>query len=155
MEQKIKDDLKNAQLNRDEVRVSTLRLLLSEINNAKISKGSDLTDDEIISVVQKEAKKRRESVESFKKGGREDLAHKEESELKILEEYMPQRLSNEELTKLVEEVITELEAKSLINELGAKSLNDMGKVMSSVMAKAAGRADGSIVNQIVKEKLTS
>ncbi|EKD91071.1 MAG: hypothetical protein ACD_30C00049G0039 [uncultured bacterium] len=145
METKIKEDLKQAQLNRDEIRLSTLRLLLSEINNSKIQKGSDLTDDEITSVVQKEAKKRRESVESFKKGGREDLAQKEESELKILEAYMPAGLSNEELTKLVEDSI---------NELGANSLADMGKVMSSVMAKVAGRADGSIVSSLVKEKLS-
>lgn len=145
MEQKLKEDLKTAQLNRDEVRVSTLRLLLSEINNSRISKGSDLTDEEVTSVVQKEAKKRRESVESFNKGGRAELAQKEQSELKILEEYMPSGLSNEELTKIVEEVIT---------ELGANSMADMGKVMSLVMSKVAGRADGSTVSQIVKEKLS-
>ncbi len=145
MEQKLKDDLKSAQINRDEVRVSTLRLLLSEINNSKISKGSELTDDEIIAVVQKEAKKRRESVESFKKGGREDLANKEQSELEILQTYMPEGLSNEELTKLVE---------GSINELGANSLASMGKVMSLVMSKVEGRADGSEVSKLVKEKLS-
>ncbi|MBI2017657.1 GatB/YqeY domain-containing protein [Candidatus Daviesbacteria bacterium] len=141
---KLQTDLKEAQLARDEVKVSTLRLLLSEIKNGEIAKSTPLVDQEIISIIQKEVKKRKEARESFRAGGREELASKEESEAKILEEYLPQALSFEELTKIVE---------SSINELGAKSIADMGKVMSVVMGKAAGRADGATVSAIVKEKL--
>lgn len=145
MENKLKENLKQAQLNRDGLKVSTLRLVLSEISNFRISKGSDLTDDEVISVLQKEAKKRKESIESYKKGGREELALKEESELKILEEYLPEELSNEELTKIIEESIT---------EVGAKSLADMGRVMGIVMVKVSGQADGGKVSTLVRQKLS-
>lgn len=143
--EKLQEDLKQAQLSRDEIKVSTLRLLISEINNTKIAKGSELSDQDVLGVIQREAKKRRESIESFKKGGRDDLAQKEELELNILTTYLPAQLSNEELTKIIEESIT---------ELGATSLQDMGKVMSGVMAKVSGRADGGTVSSLVKEKLS-
>ncbi len=129
--------LKNAQLARDKVRVSTLRLLLSEIKNIQIQKGVELSDADVISVIQKEAKKRRESIESFRSGGREDLALREEAELSILNAYLPAQLTQEELIGLVTEAI---------KESGASSLADMGKV--------AGRADGSVVSALVKEKLS-
>ncbi len=144
MEQKVKDDLKAAQLARDEIKVSTLRLLLSEIQNARISKGSDLEDQDIISVVQREVKKRKEAAEAFRSGGREEQSQKEESEMKILQDYLPAQMSNEELTKLVEDSIT---------ELGATQPSDMGKVIGAVMGKVGQRADGATVSQIVKEKL--
>lgn len=140
----LQSDLKQAQLARDEVRVLTLRLLLSEIKNTQIQKGNELSDAEIISVIQKEAKKRRESIESFKNGGRDDLAQKEEAELVLLQTYLPAQLSAEELTKIVEEAIT---------ELGVTSKQDMGKVMGIVMNKVAGRADGGLISQLVKERL--
>lgn len=140
----IQQKLKQAMLDRDETQVSTLRLLISEINNTRIAKGKELDDHEIISVVQKEAKKRKESIEAFRKGDREDSALKEEAELKILEEYLPKQLSNEELTKIVEASIT---------EVGANSIADIGKVMSSVMGEVAGQADGSVVSSIVRTKL--
>lgn len=140
----IQSDLKQAQLDRDEIKVSTLRMLISEIQNAKIAKGADLSDEEIISSVQKEAKKRRESVEAFKKGGRERLVLKEEAELKILSAYLPVQLSDEELTKLVEQAIT---------ETGASSIKDMGKVIGFVMSKAVGKADGLKVSAVVKSKI--
>ncbi|MBI2022149.1 GatB/YqeY domain-containing protein [Candidatus Daviesbacteria bacterium] len=143
---KIQENLKQAQLKRFEVEVLTLRLLISEINNAKIQKGSDLTEDEIVSVIQREAKKRREAIEGFRKGDREELAQKEESELKILESYLPEELSSEELTKIVEDAI---------NDVGAKNLAEMGKVMEAVMGKVKGRADGGTVSQLVREKLTN
>lgn len=141
----IQADLKNAQLSRDEVKVSTLRLLLSEIKNAEISKGEALSDEDIILVVQKEAKKRKEAATSFRSGGRQDLAVREENELKVLEGYLPQQLSNEELTKIVSETIT---------ELGAIGMADMGKVIGAVMGKTKGGADGTTVSNLVKEKLT-
>lgn len=144
MDQRIKDDLKTAQLDRDEIKVSTLRLLLSEINNARISKGEDLSDQDIVSVVQKESKKRRESASAFRDGGRSEMAEKEEAELKILQGYLPAQMSTEELTKIVEESIT---------ELGASSLQDMGKVIGVVMSKVGQSAEGSTVSALVKERL--
>lgn len=143
---KIKSDLKDAQLNRDEVKVSTLRLLLSEIKNQEIAKGETLSDEDTISVFQREVKKRKEAADGFRSGGREESALKEEAELKVLESYLPARLSNEELTKMVEESI---------NELGATTMADMGKVMGVVMGKVAGRSDGGMVSAMVKERLSS
>lgn len=141
----IQTDLKNAQLNRDEVKVSTLRLLLSEVKNKEISKGEPLSDEDVIAVVQRESKRRKEAAEGFRAGGREEAALKEETELKILESYLPSQLSNEELTKLVQESI---------NELGATGMADMGKVMGVVMGKVSGRADGVAVSALVKERLS-
>lgn len=141
----INSDLREAQLARDELKVSTLRLLLSEIHNSQIQKGQDLSDQDIISVIQKEAKRRKEAAIGFRSGGREDQAQKEESELKILESYLPKQLSNEELTKLIEDTI---------NDVGANSLKDMGKVMGAVMGKVAGRVDGGTVSALVQEKLS-
>ena len=130
--------------------MSTLRLLISEINNARIAlrqslKQADLTDQDIVSVVQREVKKRREAAIGFRSGGRENSAQKEEDEAAVLEGYLPEQLSNEELTKIVEESIT---------ELGVNSLADMGRVMGAVMGKVVGRADGVAVSKLVKEKLS-
>lgn len=142
---KIQENLKQAQLARDEVKVSTLRLLLSEIKNAEISKSGRLTDEDIVSVLQREAKKRKEAAAGFRSGGREEQAQKEEAEQKVLEGYLPAQLSNQELTKIVEETI---------NEVGATSIQDMGKIIGAVMGKAKGRSDGSTVSALVKEKLS-
>lgn len=142
---RIQTDLKNAQLDRDEVKVSTLRLLLSEIKNGEISKGESLSDGDIISTVQREVKKRKEATEAFRSGGREEAAAREESELKILESYLPAQMSSGELTKLVEDTIT---------KLGASSISDMGKVMGVVMGKVKGQADGPTVSNLVKERLS-
>lgn len=140
---KIQNDLRKAQLSRDETKVSTLRLLLSEIHNLEIIKKT-ISDQDIISVTLKEVKKRKEAIEAFRNGGREQQAQKEEAESKILEAYLPSQVNIEELTKLVEDTI---------NELGATSMQDMGKVIGAVMGKAKGRADGGTVSQIVKERL--
>lgn len=145
MVDKIQADLKQAQLSRDEVKVSTLRLLLSEIKNAEIQKGSPLIDEEIITVVQKEVKKRKEAATAFRSGGREEQAKKEEAEAKILEGYLPAQLQLGELTKIVETTIT---------ELGATTISDMGKVIGAVMGKVKGRSNGGSVSSIVKMKLS-
>lgn len=143
----LQNDLKQAQLARDKIRVSTLRLLLSEIHNVQIQKGpaAALSDQDIISTVQREVKKRKEAAEGFRQGGREDQAQKEEQELKILVSLLPEQLSNDQLTKIVE---------NTINEVGAKSIADMGKVMGVVMGEVKGQADGNTVSSIVKEKLS-
>lgn len=142
----IQSDLKQAQLDRNEAKVSTLRLLISEIKNAQISKMGELSDQDTISVIQKEAKKRKEAAAGFRSGNREEAALKEEGELKILESYLPAQLSDEELAKIVQDAIS---------QTGAASVSDMGKVMGVAMGKVAGRADGGRISQLVKEQLAS
>ena len=141
----IQNDLKQAQLARDVVKVSTLRLLLSEIKNVEIAKGQSLAEQDIISVVQREIKKRKEAAVGFRSGNREESALKEEAEAKVLEAYLPAQMSVEELTKIVEETIT---------ELGASSVADMGKVIGAVMGKVKGKTDGGSVSAIVKQKFS-
>lgn len=146
MVDKIRQDLKQAQLSADEVKVSTLRLLIAEIQNNQIKKGPEavLSDEEIISIIQREIKNRKEAAEGFRKGDRETSAQKEEAELKVLEAYLPAQLTTGELTQIVE---------TSINEIGATSIQDMGKVIGMVMGKVRGKADGGSVSAIVKEKL--
>lgn len=145
MEDKLREDLKQAQLSKDEVKVSTLRLLLSDLTYAKVAKGtSSLSDEDVVSVVQKAVKQRKESIDSFRKGAREDLASKEEAELTILQNYLPQQISDEELTSIVEESIT---------KTGAKTVQDSGKVIGTVMGKVGQRAEGARVSAIVRSKL--
>lgn len=141
---KLQEDLKQAQLRKDEVKVSTLRLLLSEIHNAEIQKG-DITEEDILALIGREIKKRNEASESFKAGGREELALKEKAESEILQGYLPAQLSNEELTAIVEQAIT---------EVGAKGISDMGKVIALVMGKVKGKADGARVSSLVKTSLS-
>jgi len=129
---------------KDTAKVSTLRLLISEIKNKEIDKRGELTDDEILAVIQKAVKQRKESIEQYEKAGRSDLVEKEKKELEILEAYLPQPLSEEELEAIIDEAIKEAQATSV---------KDMGKVMKIVMPKVRGRADGKIVNQKVREKL--
>ncbi len=142
----IQNNLKQAQLARDENKVSTLRLLLSEIRNAEIAKGQALTESDMTGVIQKEVKKRTEAAAGFRQGNREEAAQKEEAEMAILKSYLPEQLTDEELTNIVEQTIT---------ELGASSIQDMGRVIGLVMGKVSGRAEGSRVSQLVKEKLIS
>lgn len=145
MEDKLKQDLKNAQLNKDETAVSTLRLLLSEINNLRIQKGGELSDSDIVSVIQKELKKRKEAASGFRQGNREESALKEETEAKVLEGYLPEQISDEELTKIISESI---------NNLGATSMQDMGRVIGQVLGKVGQSADGSRVSALVKQQLS-
>ncbi len=145
MEQKIREDLKSAMIAKDETTVSTLRLLISELTYAKVGKSEGLSDEAVISVIQKEAKKRKESIESFEKGGRPELAEKEKAELEILQKYLPEQISDEELTKIIEEAIT---------KTGASSMADMGKVIGIVMSQVGAKAEGARVSGLVREKLT-
>ncbi len=144
VKEKIMADMKEAMKAKDMIKVSTLRLLLSEIKNKEIDKKGELTDEEIYALIQKAVKQRKESIEQYRFGGRNDLVQKEETELKILESYLPEQLSEEELERIIEEAI---------KETGATTMKDMGKVMKIVMPKVKGRADGKIVNEMVKKKL--
>jgi len=128
----------------DEVRLSTLRMLSSALNYGFIEKQHKLNEEEEIVVVKKEAKMRKDAIEAYEKVGATDRADKERLELKILQEFLPKEMSDEELVKLVDEAVV---------QSGIKSLSEMGKVIGIVMAKAGGRADGSKVAQMVKSKL--
>jgi uncharacterized protein len=143
---KLQSDLKEAMLAKDEIKVSTLRMLISAIRYTKNGGDSDFSDSEVTSVMQKEAKKRQEAAIAFRSGDREDSALKEEAESKILEAYLPEQLSNEALTEIVE---------AAIKEVGATSVSDMGKVIGLVMGKVAGQADGGRVSSLVKDSIVS
>lgn len=147
--QKLQEELKQSMLARDELKTSVLRMLLSAVNYYEIQKGGagyEATEEDILSVVQNQAKQRRDSIESFKQAERNDLAAKEEKELQILSNYMPALMSEEEITKHV---------KDAIIEVGASTPQDMGKVMAALMPKVKGKADGNLVSNIVKKELTS
>ncbi len=143
MKTKIQEALQQALKSKDKLAVLTLRQALSAIKNAEIDKGGELTDEEIAEVILKEIKKRKESIELYRKGRREELAQKEEKEIKILEKFLPEKMSEEEIGELVEKIIQELNAQPA----------DFGKVMGKIMPQVKGKADGSQVAEIVKQKL--
>jgi uncharacterized protein len=144
---KLQEDLKAALKARDAVKAGTIRLLLAAITNKeKEGKERELSDEEIQSVVATEAKKRRESIEAFLKGGRPELAEKEKQELGVLLSYLPEQLSEEQIRQLVKEAIAKTKAQSP---------KDMGKVMGVLVPQTKGKADGALVSKIVKELLSS
>lgn len=147
LKDKIQDQLKAAMIAKDEERLSTIRMLKSAIQYYEIQKGGagyEATDEDIIDVIGKEIKKRRESIELYVKGGRQELADKEQRELATLQEYLPDQLSEDEIRSLIDEAIS---------VSGASTIADMGKVMGALSSKTKGRADGSLVSSIVREKL--
>ena len=145
LQQRLSDEIKTAMLAKDAERLSTLRLLKSAVGYTQIErKTENLSDAEVIALVQKEVKKRRDSIEQFEKGGRTDLVEKEKKELTVLQSYLPQPLSPEELEQLV---------RAAIQEAGATSKKDMGAVIKAVQAKAAGRADGKTISGVVAKLL--
>jgi len=142
---KIYKDLNVALKQKDTVRVSTLRFLISHLENARIAKGQDLTDAEVVAEIAKDAKRHKESIDAFKKAGRSELVDAETAQLAVLGGYLPKQLSDEEITKIVDEVIA---------ELSVSSMADIGKVIGAVMGRVKGQADGAVVAEIVKEKLS-
>jgi uncharacterized protein YqeY len=144
LKERIDGDLKAAMKAREELRLSTVRMLKAAMKNREIEKGSVLADEDVFGVIASMIKQRKDSVEQYARGGRADLAEKEEAEIGILQEYLPEQLSEEE----VEEII-----KEAISEAGASSSRDMGKVMKLVMPRVRGRADGKLVNEKVRELL--
>ncbi len=141
----ITKDLKEALKARDELRISCIRMLKSGIKNRQVEKGETLEDKEILSLIGSMVRKSQEAAKEFKKGGREDLAGKEEAEIKILSGYLPEQLEPDEIEKIL---------KNIISDLSASSLKDMGKVMKAAMARMAGRAQGAEVNEIAKKLLS-
>lgn len=151
----LQEELKQSMLARDELKTSVLRMLISAISYLEIQKavpagrqggaGYEATEEDVMAAIQKEAKQRRDSIEEFKKAGRQELADKEQKELDILQTYLPKQLSEAEIKQLVEEAIS---------TTGATSMSDMGKLMGALMPKIKGKADGNLVNKIVREKLS-
>jgi len=141
---RIEADVRSAMLAREEERRDALRLILASLRSAEKELQRPLSADEELQVLQRERKRRIEAAEAFHAGGRDEQASREEAELAILEEYMPEPLSEEELDRIVDDAIA---------ETGATNIRDMGRVMADVMPQIAGRADGSAVSQLVREKL--
>jgi uncharacterized protein YqeY len=146
LKDKIQEALKGALKRQQEVEVSTLRLLLSEIKYAEIAQQKPADDNKVLDVISKEIKRRRESIEAFKKGNRGDLVAQEEAELAILMGYLPKQMSREEILAVVQRVV---------DAVGAKGPGDKGKVMSQLMPQVRGKADGKEVSEIVSELLAA
>jgi uncharacterized protein len=140
----IENELKDAMRERDDDRRDALRLILSSLRAAEKELQRPLSEDEELQVLQRERKRRVEAAEAFRAGGRDEQAEDEEYELEVLEEFMPEPLSEEELEEIVDDVIA---------EVGATGMSHFGRVMADVMPQVSGRADGSAVSQIVREKL--
>lgn len=140
----LQEDMKQAMKSRDELTLSTIRMIKSSVSYARIEKGSELTDDEVLAIIAKEAKQRRESIEAAKSAERTDIAERENAELDILKKYLPEQLSESDVEAIV---------RQIISETGATDIKDRGKVMGPVMQKTRGRADGKIVSQIVERVL--
>ena len=145
LKDQLTQDMKSAMKQKEQVRLSTIRLVRAAMKNREIELGEELNDEEVIKVISTLVKQHKDSIEQFQKGGRDDLVEKEQAELEILESYLPQQLSEENVKALVKEAI---------EAVSATSMKDMGKVMKYIMPKVQGRADGKVINQLVKEHLT-
>lgn len=141
----INEDVKTAMKARDKEKLSVLRMLKSALQNEQIKKGTELNEEEELSVLSREMKQRRDSLTEFKNADRQDLVEKLENEIIIVESYLPKQLTEEELQSIVQEVIA---------SVNATSTSDFGKVMGAIMPKVKGKADGNTVNRIVKEQLS-
>jgi len=146
LKQKLMDDLKQAMKSGDEVKRSAIRLLMAAIKNAEIARQASLEDADIFGIIAKEIRQRKESIEAFKQGNRQDLVAREEAELAILEKYLPQQVTREEIVEA---------ARRIIEEVGAQGPGDKGKVMPRIIAQLKGRADGREINAVVTELLAS
>jgi uncharacterized protein YqeY len=145
LKQKLSDDLKQAIKGGDTVKRDTIRLVMSAINNAEIAKQAKLSDGDVLGIIAKEIKQRLESIEAFKQGGRQDLVAKEQAEMAVLQGYMPQQISRDEIV---------VAARRIIEEVGARGPNDKGKVMPKIIAELKGKADGREINNVVTELLS-
>jgi uncharacterized protein YqeY len=145
LEERLVEEMKHAMKSNDKLRLSTIRMIRSAVKNKEIEQRSQLTDEGITKVIQGLVRKGEESVEQFRVGGRMDLVEKEEKEIEILKSFLPQPISREEILRTIDQSIEETQASSL---------KDLGKVMKSVIPKLGGKADGKLINQLVKERLS-
>jgi len=146
LKQKLMDDLKQAMKGGDKVKCSVIRLVMAAIQNAEIARQADLDEGDVLGIIAKEVRQRRESIDAFKQGERQDLVTQEEAELAILQGYLPQQMTREEIIA---------EAHRIIEEVGAQGPADKGKVMPKLIAQLKGKADGREINTVVTELLTS
>ncbi len=146
LQERLSEDLKDAMRQKDETRRSTIRFIRAAVQNQEIDKREALTDDEIIGVLSRLVRQHQESIAEFKKADRHDLVGKEEAELRIIREYMPEQISEEDLAQL---------AREAISQTGASGPGDMGKVMGILMPQVRGRADGSQVSSVVRQLLSA
>jgi uncharacterized protein YqeY len=145
LEERLVEEMKQAMKSNDKLRLSTIRMIRSGLKNKEIELRKKLEDEEIVRVIQVMVRKGEESIEQFQTGGRMDLVEKEKREIEILKSFLPQPLGQEEILKIIDQSIRETQASSL---------KDIGKVMKSVMPKIGGKADGKLINQLVKERLS-
>ncbi len=145
LQENIDSDIVNAMKEKDEETVSVLRMLKSAIHNYQIASKKEPQDADIVGVIQSQIKSRKDSIELYKKGNRQELANKEQKEIDILAKYLPEQMG--------EDVIREI-VKKAIAETGASSIQDMGKVMGKIMPEVKGKADGSLVSEVVKSELS-
>ena len=143
--EQIEKDYINAMKTKNDSVVSVLRMVKSALQNEKIKAGKELSNNDAIKIIQREIKQRKDSIENYQAGGKIELVKQEQSEMEILEKYLPEQLSDKELTQIV---------RSAIQEVGATAISDLGKVMGKVMPQVAGRADGSQISAKVKELLS-
>ncbi|KHF41891.1 GatB/YqeY domain-containing protein [Halalkalibacter okhensis] len=143
--ERLNQDMKNAMKNKEKDRLSVIRMVKSSLQNEKYKLGRELTDDDSLTVLNRELKQRKDSLHEFEKANREDLASKLREEINVLEDYMPEQLSEEEVSQIVLETIA---------EVGASTKGDMGKVMGAIMPKVKGKADGGLVNRLVQKHLS-
>ncbi len=146
LKQKLADDLKRALRGESRLRRSVIRLVMAAIQNAEIARQATLGDADILGIITKEVRQHHESIEAFKQGNRPDLTAQEEAELAVLQEYLPQQMTRDEIIA---------EARRVIEEVGAQGPGDKGKVMPKLIAQLRGRADGREINSVVTELLTS
>ncbi len=142
--EKLLEDQKLAMKSRDELRLSTIRLLRSSVSYARINKGSELTDDEVLELLSREAKRRREAIDAAVSGERTDVAEKEMAELEIINAYLPQQLDEAQIEAI---------AKEIVDQTGANGPKDRGKVMGPLMQRIRGKADGKLAGQVVERLL--
>jgi uncharacterized protein YqeY len=145
LEERLVEEMKQALKSNDKLKLSTIRMIRSASKNKEIELRKKLEDEDVVKVIQVMVRKGEESVEQFQTGGRIDLVEKEKKEIEILKSFLPQPLSQEEILKIIDQSIQETQASSL---------KDIGKVMKSVMPKIGGKADGKLINQLVKERLS-
>ncbi len=146
MKNKIIEDIKSAMKSQDKVALAVVRMLKSDIQMAELNKKSELTDDEIVSIVSKQIKMRKDSIKEFEKGNRNDLIEQSEQEIKILKKYLPEQLTEEEVTDIINNVFS---------KVNPTSSSDMGKIMGALTPLVKGKTDMVIVSKIVKEKLSN
>lgn len=144
LSERLNEDMKQAMKSQDKFKLSTIRLIRATIKNLEIDLKRTLNDNEVLDILSREIKQRKDALQEFEKAGREDLADKSRAEAEIIAEYLPQQLTEEEIKVIVQQTI---------QETGASSKADMGKIMSALMPKVKGRADGKLVNQAVQELL--